>query len=74
MSADGTVPWPADLARQYERQGWWRGQALGAEITAVADARNTATALVDGGTRISYASLARRADALATRLWACGCA
>ncbi|MGH3149586.1 MAG: AMP-binding protein, partial [Streptosporangiaceae bacterium] len=68
MSADGTVPWPADLARHHERQGWWRGQALGAEIAAVAEARNTATALVDGGTRISYASLARRADALATRL------
>jgi len=68
MSTDGTVPWPEDLAREYEKQGWWRGQALGAEIAAVAAARPTAIALVDGETRISYASLARRADALATRL------
>ena len=68
MITDGTVPWPPDLARQYEKQGWWRGQALGAEIAAVAAARPTAAALVDGETRISYASLTQRADALATRL------
>jgi salicylate---CoA ligase len=68
MSTDGIVPWPEDLAREYEKQGWWRGQALGAEIAAIAAARPAAIALVDGETRISYASLARRADALATRL------
>jgi 2,3-dihydroxybenzoate-AMP ligase len=66
--ADGTVPWPAELARAYAEAGWWRGQPLGAEIVAVADARGDATALVDGTTRISYASLAARADALASRL------
>jgi salicylate---CoA ligase len=66
--ADGTVPWPEDLAREYAKAGWWRGQALGAEIAAVADARQAATALVDGATRISYQSLAARADALARRL------
>jgi 2,3-dihydroxybenzoate-AMP ligase len=66
--ADGTVPWPEDLAREYARAGWWRGQALGAEIAAVAEARTAATALVDGTVRISYASLAARADALASRL------
>ena len=66
--ADGTVPWPEALAREYTKAGWWRGQALGAEIAAVADARKAATALVDGATRISYASLAARADALASRL------
>jgi salicylate---CoA ligase len=66
--ADGTVPWPEDLAREYAQAGWWRGQALGAEIAAVADARKAATALVDGTVRISYASLAARANALASRL------
>ena len=69
--ADGTVPWPEDLAREYAKAGWWRGQALGAEmaeIAAGADARKAAIALVDGATRISYASLAARADALASRL------
>jgi non-ribosomal peptide synthetase component E (peptide arylation enzyme) len=66
--ADGTVPWPAELAREYAQAGWWRGQALGTEIAAVADARPDATAMVDGTTRITYGSLLARADALASRL------
>ncbi len=66
--AAGTVPWPRDLAQEYRAEGWWRGQALGAGIAAVADVRKTATALVDGATRISYESLMARADALAGRL------
>jgi len=66
--ADGTVPWPPELVQAYQKAGWWRGQALGSEIAAVAGARPAATALVDGGARISYASLAARADALASRL------
>jgi salicylate---CoA ligase len=66
--SEGTVPWPDDLAREYVRAGWWRGQALGTEIAAVAVARKTAIALTDGATRISYGSLLARADALAGRL------
>ncbi len=66
--ADGTVPWPGDLARTYAEAGWWRGQALGSEIAAVAGARPDAIALADGDTRLSYGSLLARADALATRL------
>ena len=65
---EGTVPWPDDLAREYIKAGWWRGQALGAEIAAVAAARKTAIALTDGATRIGYGSLLARADALAGRL------
>jgi 2,3-dihydroxybenzoate-AMP ligase len=64
----GTVPWPAELALQYARAGWWRGRDLGAEFAVVAAARQDATALVDGTTRISYRSLLARADALASRL------
>jgi 2,3-dihydroxybenzoate-AMP ligase len=67
---EGTVPWPEDLARAYEKAGWWRGRALGTEIAAVAAARPAATALTDGATEISYGSLLARADALAARLTA----
>ena len=66
--AEGTVPWPPDLARAYRQAGWWRGESLGAQVAAVADARPDATALVDGTTMISYRSLLARADALASRL------
>ena len=68
--ADGIVPWPQEAARAYAAAGWWRGQALGTELSAAARARPEATAVVDGATRLSYASLAARADALATRLTA----
>ena len=66
--AEGIVPWPDELAKAYTAAGWWRGRALGAEIFAAADARPEATALADGPTRISYASLTARADAVASRL------
>src|SRR4051794_18235565 len=66
--AEGVVPWPDELAQEYTERGWWRGIALGAELLAAADARGDAVALVDGDVRISYRSLAARADALASRL------
>src|ERR1700747_701350 len=65
---EGTVPWPDEVAREYEKAGWWRGQDLGAEIAAVAATRPDAIALADGATQISYRSLLARADALAARL------
>jgi 2,3-dihydroxybenzoate-AMP ligase len=66
--AEGTVPWPDDLARAYTGRGWWRGVALGAELLAAADAHPDAVALVDGDVRLTHRSLAARADALAGRL------
>jgi salicylate---CoA ligase len=66
--ADGVVPWPDDVARAYRECGWWRGEALGAALLAAADAHPDAIALVDGDVRLTYRSLAARADALASRL------
>ncbi|MGK5115698.1 (2,3-dihydroxybenzoyl)adenylate synthase [Geodermatophilus sp. CPCC 205506] len=66
--AEGTVPWPEELAREYAERGWWRGRALGAELIEAADARPDAIALVDGDVRLTSRSLAARADALAARL------
>lgn len=66
--AEGVVPWPDELAQLYTERGWWRGRALGAEVLASADAQPDAVALVDGDVRLTYRSLAARADALAGRL------
>ncbi|TQN42278.1 2,3-dihydroxybenzoate-AMP ligase [Blastococcus colisei] len=66
--AEGVVPWPEQDARSYAERGWWRGVALGAELMAAADAHPDAIALVDGDVRLSYRSLAARADGLAARL------
>ena len=67
-TADGTVPWPEDLVEVYADRGWWRGNALGAELLTVADAHADSVALVDGSLRMTYRSLGARADALASRL------
>jgi len=67
-TADGTIPWPEDLVEVYVARGWWRGNALGAELLTVADAHPDSVALVDGPLRMTYRSLAARADALASRL------
>ena len=66
--AQGTVPWPAEAVQEHTERGWWRGVALGAELLAAADASPDAVALVDGEVRLTYRSLAARADALASRL------
>jgi salicylate---CoA ligase len=66
--AEGTVPWPEELARVYAERGWWSGRALGDELADAAAARPEAIAVVDGDLRLSYASLTARADALAARL------
>ena len=65
---DGVVPWPEEAAAEYVRRGWWRGRTLGAELLEAVDRTPEAVAVVDGDVRLSYASLAARADALATRL------
>ena len=67
-TGEGVVPWPDEAAREYVERGWWRGMALGAEVLAAADAQPDALALVDGDVRLTYRSLAARADALAARL------
>ena len=66
--ADGVVPWPEDAAAEYVARGWWRGRTLGAELLEVVDRRPDDVAVVDGDVRLSYRSLAARADALASRL------
>jgi 2,3-dihydroxybenzoate-AMP ligase len=65
---DGVVTWPEDAVREYVARGWWRGESLGSLLWAIADERAGHVALVDGETRLTYAELAARSDALATAL------
>jgi 2,3-dihydroxybenzoate-AMP ligase len=66
--AEGIVPWPEDLAREYAQRGWWRGESLGAQLYEAADRRPDAVAVVDGGARLTYRSVIARSDAAAARL------
>jgi salicylate---CoA ligase len=66
--ADGVVDWPEEVVRDYVARGWWRGQSIGEQLWAVADTRVGHIALVDDETRLTYADLTARCDALASRL------
>lgn len=67
-TSEGTVPWPADLAMEYRRKGYWEDRPLGAYVLDAADRLPDKTAVVDGDVRLSYAELADRMDAAAERL------
>lgn len=65
---DGCPPWPPEFGEAYRRAGYWRGQTLGDLLHAWADAYGDSPAVVSGGERVSYRSLAERADRLAVHL------
>ncbi|MDG4792770.1 AMP-binding protein [Micromonospora sp. WMMD1082] len=67
-SVAGTVPWPADLAAGYRRDGYWEGRPLVSYLQAAADATPDAVCLVDGELRLSYRELMARVDGAALRL------
>jgi len=62
MMLDGCTPWPAETAAHYRSTGLWRGTDLGSLPRAWADTYGSATAVVAGAERISYAELADRVD------------
>lgn len=54
-TSEGTVPWPADLAAEYRRKGFWEDRPLGAYLLDTAARLPGKTAVVDGEVRLSYA-------------------
>ncbi|WP_245627725.1 (2,3-dihydroxybenzoyl)adenylate synthase [Actinomadura oligospora] len=68
------VPWPADVAASYREAGCWRGRPLGAYLWDTADRLPDATAVVDGGVRLTHREVAERADRLAEGLAGLGLA
>lgn len=59
------APWPEEVAAEYRRWGWWRGETLGAMLRGSAQRHHDAIAVVSGDTRLTYAELDRRCDRLA---------
>ena len=54
---EGCVPWPADVAARYRRQGWWQGITIAQLLERTAARLPDKTALVSGDLRLSYAAL-----------------
>ena len=65
---EGFVPWPADLAAAYRRNGVWEGVTVTEMIERTARALPDKVAVVHGTTRISYSELIAQARRLAGAL------
>ncbi len=64
---EGCVPWPADVAARYRRQGWWEGITIPQLLERSAARHPQKTALVCGELRISYDELVTGYRRLACR-------
>ncbi|MFE7160219.1 (2,3-dihydroxybenzoyl)adenylate synthase [Streptomyces sp. NPDC057636] len=62
---DGCTPWPEEFADRYLAAGHWCGNTLDTLLRGWALQFGPRTALVHGGTRITYANLNRRVDRMA---------
>ncbi|MCK7626538.1 AMP-binding protein [Streptomyces sp. RS10V-4] len=62
---DGCTPWPEEFAHRYGAAGHWRGNTLDNLLRGWAVEYGPRTALVHGGTRLTYANLNRRVERMA---------
>lgn len=65
---DGFVPWPAELAVAYRRDGVWQGITVAEMVERTASALPDKVAVVHGASRITYAELVRQALQVAVSL------
>jgi 2,3-dihydroxybenzoate-AMP ligase len=54
--------WPDGAAARYRAKGYWRGESFGAALRGWATRHGGNTAIVDGGTRLTYWALDARVD------------
>lgn len=65
---DGVVPWPADIADQYRKAGYWQGVSLASHIAEQVRRCPDREALIDGAVRLTYRQLWQRCTAAAQML------
>src|SRR2546425_7939615 len=65
---NGCVPWPAQDAERYRREGYWRGEALGDVLRAAVAGNEDRVALATAEQNWTFADVDARADRLASSL------
>jgi len=65
---NGCVPWPEDLACEYEKSGLWEGITVAEMVERTATRFPDKVAVVHAGGRLTYAELIRSAKSLAIEL------
>ena len=69
---EGFVPYPAQVAEDYRRKGYWKGRTLGEHFDDWVARGGERVAVVAGDERISYRELGKRVACLASHLAALG--
>jgi len=72
MILEGFVPYPADIAESYRRQGYWSGRTLGAHFDQWVERFSERIAIVSDEQRITYRELGERVANVASHLAAAG--
>ncbi|HZV74210.1 MAG TPA: AMP-binding protein [Conexibacter sp.] len=65
---EGCVPWPAELAERYVREGCWGDETLATATLRWCEQHGERVALIDDERRLTYRQLDEAADALAAGL------
>jgi len=65
VTLDGVVPFPPEFAARYRKKGYWEDRSLTSVFTETFTKFAGRVALVVGGERVSYASLAENVERLA---------
>jgi 2,3-dihydroxybenzoate-AMP ligase len=65
---NGCVPWPAQHAERYRREGYWRGEALGDVLRSAVASNEDRVALATAEQNWTFADVDARADRLASGL------
>ena len=65
MNLPGCVPFPAEFAERYRREGYWRGERLGDLLRQWAAAGGDRPAVTGAGATMTYAELDAAADRVA---------
>ena len=71
---EGFIPYPAEVAEEYRRRGYWKGLTLGDHLDDWVRRYGERIALVAGEQRISYRELGERVERAASHLAALGIA
>ncbi|MFF8919310.1 (2,3-dihydroxybenzoyl)adenylate synthase [Streptomyces sp. NPDC015032] len=69
---EGCVPWPAELATKYRREGYWLGRPLGDLLQEACAQHTDRTAVVAGEHRMTYTELSEKSSELAGGMLALG--
>ena len=71
---DGVVPFPPEYAKRYRDKGYWRDLSIAGEFAPVFRRHAERVAVVDRGTKFTYAEIDRVSDRLALNLLDAGLA